>query len=255
MRSLRRRLRPGPSGNGSPAAHTAPSTKVSFFQMGTVFLSVSISQRQASKACARWAEATTISTLVSPTSSRPSRCTIVTWRTPNCAARLARPVPASASRPSPHRPRSPGGASARPRVLLRTMPSKTTTAPSSPRLAAATSLSASIGERRQPRLLRARLPQMPAAPRSRRRPAAAGQLHRPRAALACGGIFGVDANRNAAQRLAPARASARLALSKSATVAPSGSSTVAGDEPSQSFSTPKGRTRTCITLKRIPPAC
>ena len=71
-----------PAGNGSPAAQTAPSTKVSFFQMGTVFFSVSISQRQASKACARCAEATTISTLVSPTSSRPRRWTIVTWRTP-----------------------------------------------------------------------------------------------------------------------------------------------------------------------------
>src|SRR5690242_11269118 len=37
------------SGKGSPAAQTAPSTKYSFFQMGTVFLRVSISQRQASK--------------------------------------------------------------------------------------------------------------------------------------------------------------------------------------------------------------
>src|ERR1700752_1951112 len=58
-----------PAGNGSPSAHTAPSTKVSFFQMGTVFLSVSISQRHASNACARCAEATTMTTLVSHTAS------------------------------------------------------------------------------------------------------------------------------------------------------------------------------------------
>src|ERR1700733_10722357 len=37
-------------GKGSPSAQTAPSSKCSFFQMGTVFLSVSISQRQASNA-------------------------------------------------------------------------------------------------------------------------------------------------------------------------------------------------------------
>src|SRR6202012_4922236 len=60
-----------PGGNGSPSAHPAPSSKVSFFQIGTVFLSVSISQRLASKACARCAEATTIRTLVSPTWSSP----------------------------------------------------------------------------------------------------------------------------------------------------------------------------------------
>src|SRR5581483_3376328 len=38
------------AGNGSPSAHTAPSSKCSFFQMGTVFFKVSISQRQASNA-------------------------------------------------------------------------------------------------------------------------------------------------------------------------------------------------------------
>src|SRR5579859_6948906 len=53
-------------GKGSPSAQTAPSSKYSFFQMGTVFFNVSISQRQASKAAARCAEATTIKTLVSP---------------------------------------------------------------------------------------------------------------------------------------------------------------------------------------------
>src|ERR1022692_294275 len=47
-------------GNGSPSAHTAPSSKNSFFQTGTCFFSVSINQRQASNAAARWAEATTI---------------------------------------------------------------------------------------------------------------------------------------------------------------------------------------------------
>src|SRR5579863_1076479 len=68
-------------GNGSPSAQTAPSSKCSFFQMGTVRLSVSISQRQASNAAARWAAATAINTLVSPISSRPSRCTNATSRT------------------------------------------------------------------------------------------------------------------------------------------------------------------------------
>src|SRR4029077_20247984 len=61
------------SGKGSPSAHTAPSSKCSFFQMGTVFFRVSMIQRQASKAGPRWAEATAISTLVSPISSRPRR--------------------------------------------------------------------------------------------------------------------------------------------------------------------------------------
>src|SRR2546430_7358951 len=47
------------TGKGSPSAQTTPSSKYSFFQMGTVRLSVSMSQRHASKAAARWAEATT----------------------------------------------------------------------------------------------------------------------------------------------------------------------------------------------------
>src|SRR6267154_6745148 len=68
------------SGKGSPSAHTAPSSKYSFFQMGTVRLSASISQWQASNAAARWADATTISTLVSPISRRPRRCTRATSR-------------------------------------------------------------------------------------------------------------------------------------------------------------------------------
>src|SRR5262249_50295584 len=38
------------AGKGSPSAQTAPSSKYSFFQMGTVRLRVSMSQRQASKA-------------------------------------------------------------------------------------------------------------------------------------------------------------------------------------------------------------
>src|SRR5215475_8655091 len=71
------------AGKGSPSAHTAPSTKYSFFQMGTVFFSVSISQREASKAAARCRDATTISTLVSPISNRPSRWTKATSRTWN----------------------------------------------------------------------------------------------------------------------------------------------------------------------------
>src|SRR5579863_2366782 len=41
------------SGNGSPSAQIAPSTKCSFFQMGTVRFRVSMIQRQASNAAAR----------------------------------------------------------------------------------------------------------------------------------------------------------------------------------------------------------
>src|SRR5439155_25958332 len=61
------------SGNGSPSAQTAPSTKYSFFQIGTVFFRVSMSQRQASKAAARCADATTMATLVSPICNLPRR--------------------------------------------------------------------------------------------------------------------------------------------------------------------------------------
>src|SRR5208282_5265432 len=81
------------AGNASPSAHTAPSSKYSFFQMGTVFLSVSMIHRQASKAASRCAAATTISTLVSPISSRPKRWTID-------AARTAKRARASAARDS-----------------------------------------------------------------------------------------------------------------------------------------------------------
>ena len=45
------------AGKGSPSAHTAPSSKYSFFQMGTVFFSVSITQRHASNAGPRCADA------------------------------------------------------------------------------------------------------------------------------------------------------------------------------------------------------
>src|SRR6185437_14873978 len=71
------------SGKDSPSAQTAPSSKYSFFQMGTVFLSVSINQRLASNAAARCADATTINTLVSPISRRPRRCSSHTSRTWN----------------------------------------------------------------------------------------------------------------------------------------------------------------------------
>ena len=73
------------SGKGSPSAQAAPSTNCSFFQMGTVFLRVSMTQRQASKAAPRWAEATAMKTLVSPTTKRPSRWTMATSRTAKCS--------------------------------------------------------------------------------------------------------------------------------------------------------------------------
>src|SRR5882724_10287144 len=71
------------AGKGSPSAQTAPSSKYSFFQIGTVFLRVSINQRQASKAAARWADATAMKTLLSPISMRPRRWTMRASRTAN----------------------------------------------------------------------------------------------------------------------------------------------------------------------------
>src|SRR5258707_12828877 len=73
-------------GNGSPSAHPAPSSKYSFFQIGTVFFKVSMIQRQASKATPRWADDTTISTEVSPISMRPSLCRSLTSRILNCSS-------------------------------------------------------------------------------------------------------------------------------------------------------------------------
>ena len=144
------------SGNGSPSAHTAPSSKCSFFQMGTVRLRVSINQRQASNAAARCAE------------------------TPQRSARWSRQFPAGpidASRP--HRESETGSQPAcvscsscfnaissyasysrnsvrRPRLWLRTTPSNTTAAPSSGCLILFSSavvsilLARTIGHARQP---------------------------------------------------------------------------------------------------------
>src|ERR1051326_6152947 len=64
---------PGFWGKGSPSAQTAPSSKCSFFQIGTVFLTLSISQRQASNAAARCGEATAMAMLVSPICRLPRR--------------------------------------------------------------------------------------------------------------------------------------------------------------------------------------
>src|SRR6267378_5522946 len=66
------------AGGSSPSAQTAPSSKYSFFQMGTVRLRVSIAKRQASKAAARCGALTAMNTLVSPIARRPSRWTMAT---------------------------------------------------------------------------------------------------------------------------------------------------------------------------------
>ena len=121
-----------PSGNASPAAQIAPSTNVSLFQIGTCFLSVSITQRHASNAAPRCALATATSTLVSPTCSRPKPMQHGHIPHSKPRYRLRRQPSSSARAPSPGMPRSPGTASAVPRVLFRTIPSKTHTAPSSP---------------------------------------------------------------------------------------------------------------------------
>src|SRR5262249_49664435 len=68
---------------------TSPSSKNSFFQTGTVSLRVSMANRQASKASARWGDETAIITLDSPISSRPMRCTRATPRTPGQRWRTA----------------------------------------------------------------------------------------------------------------------------------------------------------------------
>ena len=94
------------AGNGSPAAHTAPSANVSFFQIGTVCLSVSMSQRQASKASARWAEATTISTLVSPIFEIGRGGESWLHGGPRSDGVPARPARASGVAPSPRKPRN-----------------------------------------------------------------------------------------------------------------------------------------------------
>src|SRR5215469_3000889 len=68
----------GGVGGSSPSAHTAPSAKYSFFQMGTVFFNVSIAYRQASNAAPRCGALTAMNTLVSPISRCPRRCTMAT---------------------------------------------------------------------------------------------------------------------------------------------------------------------------------
>src|SRR5258705_2809268 len=62
----------------SPSTQTSPSSNTSFFQMGTVRFNSRITHSQASKAAPRWCELTEITTLVSPISRRPVRCTIPT---------------------------------------------------------------------------------------------------------------------------------------------------------------------------------
>src|SRR5439155_162466 len=60
----------------SPSTHTSPSTKYSFFQIGTMRLSRLMPSSAASNAGLRCGAVTTTATLVSPISILPSRCTI-----------------------------------------------------------------------------------------------------------------------------------------------------------------------------------
>ena len=69
-------LRPTP--HGCAATQTSPSSKTSFFQIGTVSLSVSIANSQASKAAFRWGVDTAMITAVSPTAKLPTRWCILT---------------------------------------------------------------------------------------------------------------------------------------------------------------------------------
>ncbi len=75
----------GGGGGSSPSAQTAPSAKYSFFQMGTVRLSVSMAKRHASKAAARCGALTAMKTLVSPMSRRPRRWAMATRSMANFA--------------------------------------------------------------------------------------------------------------------------------------------------------------------------
>ena len=76
---------------GCPSTQTAPPTKNSFFQIGTVLFSASIAKRHASNAAARCGALTPIHTLVSPISTRPNRCTIATRSIAN-RARASAPI-------------------------------------------------------------------------------------------------------------------------------------------------------------------
>src|ERR1700730_18388908 len=62
-----------PSG-AAPVAQSLPPAQVSFFQIGTVALSVSIANRAASKASPRWGVLATTTTEVSPSRRWPVRC-------------------------------------------------------------------------------------------------------------------------------------------------------------------------------------
>ncbi len=123
-----------------PVRTTKPHpTNCSFFQIGTVFFSVSINHLQASKAAPRCALATTTSTLVvSPTTSRPQPMHQRNIPHPELSRRLRSQPPATASVPSPHKPHNPDAASSAPACYPRTIPSKTHTAPSSPAFIPAT---------------------------------------------------------------------------------------------------------------------
>src|SRR3990167_8511205 len=109
--------------------HTSPSSKCSFFQIGTVSLRVSMAKWQASKASRRCAEETAMSTLDPPISSRPTRCTRATFRTPAFRACTAAAIScilavAMAAWPSYSR-----NLTRRPPVSSRTTPEKRTMAP------------------------------------------------------------------------------------------------------------------------------
>src|SRR5260221_3423925 len=59
-----------------PVPQSDPPAHVSFFQIGTVDLSVSMTKRAAENASARWGDDTTTTTAESPTASRPTRWSI-----------------------------------------------------------------------------------------------------------------------------------------------------------------------------------
>ena len=88
-------------------------------------------------------------TLVSPISMRPSRCTIAMRPMAKPAGHLAPDLAPSSGSPSARSIRIPDTASARPLVLLRTTPSKVTTAPSSPRSTRSAMRRASMAHARQ----------------------------------------------------------------------------------------------------------
>src|SRR5262249_36002697 len=123
---------------------TSPSSKYSFFHTGTVFLSVSIAYRHASKASPRCSAETAMSTLDSPISSRPVRWSIAMRRTPAQRERTGWPIPRIVTSATGSCASYPRYLTGRPPVWFLTTPEKITMPPAP---GSSTSAAIASGER------------------------------------------------------------------------------------------------------------